>query len=206
MVEMVNGVYLSSVISVLGIVGNVLNMAVFVKFGLQSTINISFTMLAFSDLASMVTLLWYNVCGSPEFMTSGVPFIFAEVKHLTAGFPHACFSRVTSWVTVYITAERFLCVAFPLKIKRMITPRKAAGVIFVIYAVMILSLLPEYSTVYLTWMFYPSLNKTLLGLAFTNNREDFDGVSLLLYAAFMIASFFGITGFTIALLVVFKDQ
>ncbi|CAL1530411.1 unnamed protein product [Lymnaea stagnalis] len=163
-------------------------------------------MLAVSDLCSLVTYLMYGVCTNPLVVNSGAPVVFSEVKHLTSAFPHACFSRVTAWITAYITAERCACIAYPLKVKRMITSRRACVILVAIYAVMMLSLTPEYATVYVTWKFYPQLNRTLLGLAFGPDRYKFQGLSLLLYAIYMLVSFVAIVVFTAILLLEFNRK
>uniref|UniRef100_A0A2C9KHS2 Uncharacterized protein n=1 Tax=Biomphalaria glabrata TaxID=6526 RepID=A0A2C9KHS2_BIOGL len=127
--ELVNYVVFCNIFSVFGIFSNIINIIVFCRQGLDSTVNISFTGVAVSDLCSLVTLLWFNVCVNPLFVNSDVPMAPSEVQHLTGGFPHACFARITCWITVYITAERCLCIVSPLKIKRIITTKRATSII-----------------------------------------------------------------------------
>ncbi|CAL1530414.1 unnamed protein product [Lymnaea stagnalis] len=194
--ELINLVVLSSALALFGIATNIINVLVFYRQGLNTTVNISFTGLAVSDLCSLVTLLWFNICENPYFAKSDVPMAASEFQHLTGGFPHACFTRITSWITTYIAAERCLCMAFPLRIKEIISPRKATAVIVTIYLWMMISLLPEYITVYIDWKWYPEVNKTLLGLKFTTDRHRVDGLSFLLYAVYMIISFFSVVVLT----------
>ncbi|CAL1530413.1 unnamed protein product, partial [Lymnaea stagnalis] len=201
LIEIVNGVFLGSVIAIFGIVANSINIAVFYRQGLNTTINISFTMLAVSDLCSLVTYLMFNVCTNPLVVNSGAPVVFSEVKHLTSAFPHACFSRVTAWITAYITAERCACIAYPLKVKRMITLRRACVILVAIYAVMILSLTPEYATVYVTWKFYPQLNRTLLGTSISEDRNKVKKITFLLYPSYTLSAFIAVALFTSILLV-----
>ncbi|KAI8784858.1 fMet-Leu-Phe receptor [Biomphalaria glabrata] len=205
-VEIVLGVSVSTVIAVLGIVGNVINILVYCKQGLTSSVNISFTLLAVTDLGSLLTLLWWNVCGIPEMLSSGIPFSFSEVKHLSAGFPHACFSRVTSWIIVHVLLERCICVLSPFKVKTILTPARTAVVIALVYLVMILTLVPEYSSMYLSWKFYPQSNRTLLGLVLTSSWVRFKGVSLFLYGVYMLASFTAVPTLTCILVIVYTRQ
>ncbi|KAK0050320.1 G-protein coupled receptor [Biomphalaria pfeifferi] len=204
MFELVNLVVISSGIAVVGVVSNVINILVFYRQGLNSTVNISFTGLAVSDLCSLITLLCFNLFENPYFAKSGVPLLASEFQHLTCGFPHACFTRITSWITVYITAERCLCIALPLKVHRIITPRQTTLTIVIIYVWMIVSLLPEYVTVYIDWKFVAIFNKTVLGLAFTSDRPRVDGLSFMLYSIYMLVSFFAVVILTSVLFVKLK--
>ncbi|CAL1530415.1 unnamed protein product, partial [Lymnaea stagnalis] len=187
--EIVNLVVISTAIALAGIVANVINIIIFYRQGLRTTVNIGFTALAVSDLLSLVTHEWYFLCFNPLFVSSGLDIVPSEVQHLTAGFPHTCFKLTTAWIAVYITFERCLCITSPLKVKRILTPRRTKLVVWVIYCVMLLSLLPEYSTAYLDWKFYPDANRTLLGLAFTADRAKIEGVSFMLYGIYMLIAF-----------------
>lgn len=187
--ELVNYIFLGNFLAVFGIISNVINIAVFKKQGLHTSVNIGFTGLAVSDLCGLVALLWFNICVNPLFVRSDVRMMPSEVQHLTGGWPHGCFSKITGWITVYITAERCLCITMPLKVKAIITPKRTIFTIVIIYAVIIASLIPEYATAYLDWKWYPSTNRTLLGLVFTPERSKVEGLTFLLYAIYLLVSF-----------------
>ncbi|CAL1528438.1 unnamed protein product, partial [Lymnaea stagnalis] len=204
--ELVNYVFLCNLFCVFGIVSNIINIAVFYEQGLKNTMNISFTALTISDLCSLVTLLWFNVCLNPLLLHSDVPMMPSEVQHLTGGWPHACFAMVTAWATVYITAERCLCIIAPLRVKQLVTPRRAKAALGFIYFVMIVSLLPEYTTTYMEWKFYPDTNRTLLGLVFTPDRPSVEGLTFLLYAIYIMVSFIVVILLTALLVINLKQK
>ncbi|XP_059178440.1 neurotensin receptor type 2-like [Physella acuta] len=145
----VNFVALSSIVAVFGIVTNIINIVIFYRQGLaSSTVNISFSGLAVSDLCGLLILALHNLCFNPLFENAGLPVVTGEVQHLTGGLLHLCCTRITGWITVYITAERCLCIATPLKIKRILTPRRATFIIVFIYFITIMPLAPEYLILY----------------------------------------------------------
>ncbi|XP_059148110.1 probable G-protein coupled receptor 139 [Physella acuta] len=187
--EVVNLVFLSSLIALFGIVANIINIIIFYRQGYRSTVNISFTGLAVSDLCSLVVMQWYNLCFNPLFVNSGVPMIPAQVQHLTGGMPHLCFTRITGWITVYITAERCLCISSPLKIKRILTPKRSCLIIVTIYVTCFLTLVPEYMSTFIGWQFDPKTNTSLLSLIHASDSHGLDGVSFLLFGIYMILSF-----------------
>ncbi|CAL1530416.1 unnamed protein product, partial [Lymnaea stagnalis] len=187
--EIVNLEFLCIPIALFGIVSNIINITIFYKQGLRYTVNIGLTGLAISDLGSLVVIEWYNVCFNPFFAESGIPLVLFEFQHLTAGVPHLCFTRITGWITVYITAERCLCIVTPLRVKRLLTPARSALIICSIYAFTALTLLPEYMSMYIDWKFYPESNRTLLGLIQNSSKQNLNGLTSFLYGVYMLVVF-----------------
>uniref|UniRef100_A0A2C9KNU2 G-protein coupled receptors family 1 profile domain-containing protein n=1 Tax=Biomphalaria glabrata TaxID=6526 RepID=A0A2C9KNU2_BIOGL len=200
-IVIINHVVLSSAIGLFGLGANVINMCVFVKQGLNNSMNVSFFATAVSDLCSLATLLWLNVCLNPFIDNLELPVVFTEVQYLSAGWPHGCAARITSWITAYITAERCLSIVFPLKIKQMINAKRTTVIIIIIFVINTLSLVPEYATVYFDWNWYPTKNKTLLGLAFRANRPAAEGLVFTFHASLAIVSFVAVVVFTSALVI-----
>ncbi|CAL1534770.1 unnamed protein product, partial [Lymnaea stagnalis] len=188
-IEVINYVFLSSSLALFGIVGNIVTIAVLVRQGLDKTANITFMGLAVSDLCGLIALQWYILCFNPLFVNSGVPMVPSEVQHLTGGFVKACFTRITCWITVFITAERCLCVVTPFKAGRLITTRRVTFIVCSIYIIMMASLLPEYCTMYIGWKFYADKNQTLLGLVVRKENDQVSGLTFLLYAVYILVSF-----------------
>ncbi|KAI8784851.1 FMRFamide receptor [Biomphalaria glabrata] len=199
--EIVTLVFISSAIGLFGLCANIINVIVFVRQGLNNTVNIGFMGLAISDLLCLVTIEWYCISFNPLFIYSDVIFFPPDVQHLSAGVPHGCFARITAWVTAYITFERCLCITAPLKVKQILTPRRTLLILVAIYFVVMLPLLPEYATAYIGLKYFPFLNKTLYGLMFTPDRYKVDGLSFLLYAILMFVSFVAVIIFTTVLVV-----
>ncbi|KAI8784852.1 FMRFamide receptor [Biomphalaria glabrata] len=188
---------IANTVSALGIFGNIINIVVFFTQGLRTTVNISFFSLAISDLCNLITIAWFSICVNPYLNADPDLIIFPpEFQHLTAGFPHACFARITAWITVFMTVERCLCITFPFQIKEMITPKRTVITIICIYLFVIAAMIPEYLYVYIDWKVYPNLNKTLLGIVFITDRAYLEGLSFLLYSILMVSSFIAVVFFT----------
>lgn len=204
--QLVNYVIITGSISVFGVASNVINLLIFWRQGFTNSMNISFFSLSVSDLCSLVTLLWFNTCVNPLFVNSGVPMVTAEVQYLSAGIPHICFVRITGWITVFITAERCLCITTPLKIKQIITPKRTTVTVCAIYTITIASFIPEYQTSYLSWKFYPHRNKTMIALFFTSNRKSLEGLVYFFYSILGISAFTTVIVFTVVLIVALKKK
>lgn len=200
--DVVNLVCICCIIGTLGIIANCINMTVFYMQGLKNTVNMGFFGLAISDTICLLSLIWGAICMNPLFVISGIKWFPMEVMYLTVAWPHVCFSRITACITVYITAERYLSIAIPLKVKDIITPKTTAVVLCLIYLINLATLVPEYATSYLGWRFFPSRNETLIGILFTGSRKSVEGIVFVLHFTLGIVSFVGVVLFTT--LLVFK--
>ncbi|CAL1540867.1 unnamed protein product, partial [Lymnaea stagnalis] len=103
-----------------------------------------------------------------------------EIQSLTSGFPHVYFTRVSGWITAFVTLERCLSVATPLKVKTLVTRNLVIACNVSAYLTMTLCLLPVYYTSFYAWKFDSKFNKTLIGIVYTSNRQNVLSVSLLI--------------------------
>lgn len=200
--EVVNFVVICGIIGLFGITTNIVNILIFCSQGFNNTVNIGFLALAISDLCCLFTLEWISVCMNPFFVGSGIPWVVPEVMYLSGGWPHVCFSRITSYITLYITAERYLCVALPMKMKEMVTPRRTTLILILIFTANLATLIPEYTTSYFHWKTDPDgSNATAIGLVFTSSRKNLKGICFVIHSLLSTTSFFGVVVFTVVLVI-----
>lgn len=188
-ITLINYVFLCSSISLFGQVANAINMIIFHRQGLTTTINISFFALAVSDFCNLLFQQLSNVYVNPLFVQLDLPMVYSEVQFLTVRLARVLFSRVTFFITVYITAERCLCVVLPLHIKQIITPKKTVTILVAIYGAVTVSVLPVFCVTYLGWKFHPGRNKTLLGIVFRKYK------SIVIAAAYFYQAISGMLAF-----------
>ncbi|KAK6978870.1 tetratricopeptide repeat protein 19 mitochondrial [Biomphalaria glabrata] len=187
--EMIFFVFLSGIISFFGAIGNLMNIFILCKQGLKDSINISLLGLAMSDLGSVVTLVWMSICFNPFFRYSSIPFESVDIQYLSAGWPHVCFARITSWITAFITFERCLCVASPMRVRQIITPRRTTVVLIVIFLVMLGSVSPVYYAIHISSFFHASRNLSLEGLVYSLDGATVEYVSFSISVSAQLSSF-----------------
>ncbi|GFS05385.1 chemosensory receptor A [Elysia marginata] len=200
----VNYCIISTAINLGGTVANIINIVVFIKQGFADRMNISLMGLAISDLGCLLTLQWMNLCFNPLFRYSPeIPFDTFEVQYITGGWPHACFARTTGLITAYITAERCLCIAAPLKVKTILTHKRTTFVIVIIFVLMIGSTAPIYTANLLGPKFYPGdppvWNRTMVGLVFPENRDQVEQLTFAFNNVFGYIAILLVTTFTCVL-------
>ncbi|CAG5135630.1 unnamed protein product [Candidula unifasciata] len=203
---MINFACLCGLISFLGIIANIINLIIFYRQGLNTTINIGFFSLALSDLCSLVLQQVFNVFVNLRLSNSDVPVVFVEIQFLTATLSREMFTTITSLITVYITAERCLCIVFPLQVKQMISLRSTIVVMIVIFAVTLLSPIAIYSTSYLEWKFYPNINRSFLSMGYKDNFETCEVVSYFIHAIVGLVSYLAVVIFTLILIYKLQEK
>lgn len=121
------------------------------------------------------------------------PFYFClQLSVLTVSWPHATFTRIAGWITAFITLERCLCVALPLAIKRILTPRRNLVIVCCIYIGVIAGVMPNYYTTKHAWRYLPEKNKTLLGIVYSDDVHIVDSISLIINNVFSPLTSFAI--------------
>lgn len=187
------------VVCIFGVVTNILNIFIFNKQGVRNTVNISLLGLATSDLGSQITLLYINISFLPAFADQDLPFVKQDVMYIAA-WCHIMFTRISAWITAYITLERCLCVTAPLKVRNVFTPTRTILYLVFVYAIMLASVVPCFYTAHPSIVFDASRNKTLLGLSFPTDRNVIENITFITNNTIPAVAFFLVAACT-ALLV-----
>ncbi|CAG5121897.1 unnamed protein product [Candidula unifasciata] len=189
-VKLVFLVSLYPMVGVFGVGTNIVNVLVFCQHGIDDTVNVTLAALAMADIGSLFAIIFLGLCYNPLFFNLDVSFHSSEAAYLLAGMPRLCFSRIINLIVAFVTLEQCLCVRFPLRVKTMITPRRAVTVLVSIFTSMIASISPIYFSTNLAWKTYRNRgNKSLLGLDFSNNRREIDQWTFALGSVFGWFSF-----------------
>ncbi|KAI8798235.1 G-protein coupled receptor [Biomphalaria glabrata] len=170
-------VYIFPVVSVFGILANSMNMCIYYKHGMSESVNISFLTLAFTDLAGLVCCLWYGIGISPLLASrKDLGFDSMDVAFITGAFPRVSISKVTLWITVYISLERCYCIVAPLHVKTLITPRTTILILTVLYVIGVLIGFPVLyiGVLFLYWNTDSVHNRSFLAMGY---REDYFSVN-----------------------------
>ncbi|XP_012941320.1 adenosine receptor A1-like [Aplysia californica] len=183
-VQVVNGVVICGLLSLFGVVANIINIVAFAKQGFQDSINISLMGLAVADLCSLVAMMWMSICVNPLFYLSDLPFEPREVMHLTGATPRYLGAKISTFITAFITFERCLCIAAPLKVKTIITPARTKIIIISIYITMSILLIPFCLGNRLEWVFDFTMNATVLKTTFTAERELLEAITYVTQGVF----------------------
>ncbi|XP_059146733.1 uncharacterized protein LOC131934666 [Physella acuta] len=179
-VMFVNYGVIVGVISSTGVIFNLVNIAVFLKQGFRDPINISLVGLAVADTGGLVCLIWMSLCYNPLVVDSLERLDLVGIQHITAGWPHVCFTRITGWLTVFITFERYLCIAFPLKVKAILTPRRTVIVVVLTFSTILASAVPVYVAIHIDAVFNFKANQTTFTIVYIHGGQNLENASMFL--------------------------
>lgn len=194
-----NVVFLCTFVGLLGIITNLINLFIFYIQGLKSSMNITFFAMAISDLCGLLSQELYNIFFNPLFEAADLPLVPSEFQYMIAGIPRVAFSKITCLITVYATLERCLCIAFPLHVKRMITPRRTSLVMLCLYILTFASFSPLYFKTSINWKFNSNRNKTLLGLVFAIGSQKLTDIVYVFQTCLGLSSFVAVIVLTTVL-------
>ncbi|KAK0048630.1 short-wave-sensitive opsin 1 [Biomphalaria pfeifferi] len=190
----------------IGIVANVINLSVFWEMGCHDSAGVTLISLTLSDLVSLLILFWMGMCYNPLFTYSDVSFDTQSVVYLSGGWLKIYISRVTSWITAFLSLERCLCIAMPLRVRRALTKSRSVYINAGIFVVIFCMLPPIYSTTWLDWQWFPDRNRTLLGLDFSSDRDHVYDTVALVNVVLTYVSFFIILACTLLLVATLNKQ
>ncbi|KAK6976088.1 G-protein coupled receptor [Biomphalaria glabrata] len=202
-------VIVSPIITIAGIVTNVINIVVYSKHAVRESINVTFLTLAITDLAGLVCCVWYGIGVNPLLSSrTDLSFNSVEVTYLTGAYPRILFTKMTCWITVYVSLERCYCIVVPLHVKTMITPRRTAWTLAGLYAVGIITSFPVFysGSLFLEWKTDPLSNRTVLGMGMSTYYAEVATVSVVSVASLFLTSFVIIILTTVVLAAVLNKK
>ncbi|XP_055878115.1 neuropeptides capa receptor-like [Biomphalaria glabrata] len=162
----------TTLVVMLDLMSNMINILVFAAQGLETSVNISLFTISLMDLVRIVFLLISIFYLKPFADFMEVPESLFEVFYVTVASPLGSAIRITLHITVYIAIERCLCVVFPIKIKRIITRKTTVCIILAIIGLNGVTLYPIYSVYSLSWDFYFLRNSSGDGSDFLKNWSE----------------------------------
>ncbi|GFS13199.1 chemosensory receptor B [Elysia marginata] len=109
-------------------------------------------------------------------------------------------ARSGSLITAFITFERCMCIAMPLKVKSIITPKRTIIVIASIFGIMVISVIPIYYGMQIGPTFLEDRNKTLLAIVYAKGGHQIESVAFAVGVGAQIGSFILVVIFTVILI------
>ncbi|CAG5129772.1 unnamed protein product [Candidula unifasciata] len=151
-----------SVISLFGIITNILNIVVYLKQGIKDSATVQFLSLSTSDCLFSVLVFMSSlgvlVSRIETFRTilDPVSFTYSIVPVREKAY------SVSISIIVLMSLERCFCVAYPFTVKLIFTKSRSILIIICIAAIFVASLIPEYLTKGLAWTYDKRSNRSRL--------------------------------------------
>ncbi|XP_005095699.1 uncharacterized protein LOC101864134 [Aplysia californica] len=205
-IETIFLVVLSSCVCLFGLFSNLVNLVIFWKHGFRESITVGLMGLAVSDTCTILCGAVLAVCFNPLIPFSEIGVNIRAVQNLVGSRPRVCFARATALITMYITLERCLCVALPLRVKTILTPARTLAVVVSIFASVLLIYSPIWAAYRLEWTFSPSQNASELTLVSAPNAEELEGFSFVITVCVQLTCFTVLVTLTSVLVILLKRR
>ncbi|CAG5129774.1 unnamed protein product [Candidula unifasciata] len=151
-----------TLVSLFGIVANMISVVVYVKQGVNDSATVQFLSLSASDcvfsvLAAMSSVSVFFGRVRP-YLTPVDPVSFSYCVAITREKAYS-----TSVIIIFMMSiERCFCVAFPFTVKRIFSKSRSVKAIVCVFSIFVVFLIPEYLTIGLVWTYDNKANSTRL--------------------------------------------
>ncbi|GFO49119.1 thyrotropin-releasing hormone receptor [Plakobranchus ocellatus] len=167
-IENLVDVFLISLLALLGIVTNILDLAVFTRQGFRDSVNISLAAIAVWDLIKCVCGITIRIYGPLGWHSRAYRYTW---KSLTT--PTLVFANYVSYVlAAYVSFERCLCVTIPFKVKSIVTPKLTFIMMIIISVVVIASFGVIFFIYDITWVYSTHFNATVAVFQFNSFHKN----------------------------------
>ncbi|CAG5132744.1 unnamed protein product [Candidula unifasciata] len=167
-------IVLTSVISSLGVIANILNMIVYWKQGTKDNVNVTFMALSLWDFGVCFLSVLASACFVLEIYFPSPNIDYMSILYVYIAYARGLMYVLSTIVTVYLSIERCVCIILPFRIKEIFPKSRVvlANVMFVFFGVAFIG--PAWATQGVQWEFNLRHNMTRLTLWLSVNRRDID--------------------------------
>ncbi|CAL1543184.1 unnamed protein product, partial [Lymnaea stagnalis] len=192
-------VYISGLVAFLAIVSNVINAVVFVKLGFSDTTNIALLGLAVADIGVSLPVSGYSLINSPTISSLLGQSLREAIIYVVQGPAHVLFCRIAGLLTAFLALERFVCVAWPLRVKTLVTPHLTVCFVIGTFVIMTLCNVPSSLANQIGLRFEPFLNETGYGILFHPYGDQLQDITITIQVLTQVMSFTVVTVSTLGL-------
>ncbi|CAL1543185.1 unnamed protein product, partial [Lymnaea stagnalis] len=192
-------VYISGLVAFLGIVSNVINAVVFVRLGFSDTTNISLLGLALADIGVSLPVAGFSVVNTPAIASLLGQSLREAIIYAVEGPAHVLFCRIAGLLTAFLALERFVCVAWPLRVKTLVTPQLTVCFVIGTFVIMTSCNVPSILANQIGLRFDPFLNETGYGILFHPFGDQLQDITITIQVLTQVMSFTVVTVSTLGL-------
>ncbi|CAG5136283.1 unnamed protein product [Candidula unifasciata] len=160
-VEICVDLTLGFLISLVGVVTNILVIAVFAKQKFKDSVAVSMTTIAVWDFIKCFGCALQRLSGPISLYDSAVAESWANISVVALSYLTCFVTYVSIVLAAYVAVERCLCVSIPFKVKWFITPRSSFIICFIISLVVFGWFSVMYGIYDILWVYSHNYNKTI---------------------------------------------
>uniref|UniRef100_A0A2C9LZ44 G-protein coupled receptors family 1 profile domain-containing protein n=1 Tax=Biomphalaria glabrata TaxID=6526 RepID=A0A2C9LZ44_BIOGL len=169
-------------VSVCGLLTNILNVLVLSKYGLHETTSLLLFSLSVSNLFSSLAQLFQRLHSFVALFDPLFAMSLETISVIYLGSIAGYFASISNLHTTIIAVERLVAVCFPLKMSWVFTPYRVKLLLAFVYFYVAVLLMPSWFLYEPSWTFDPSTNKTIVAMKSTTFfKKNFVSITQYLY-------------------------
>ncbi|KAK3733339.1 hypothetical protein RRG08_037131 [Elysia crispata] len=167
-IENLIDVFVISLLALLGIVTNILDLAVFYRQGFKDSVNISLAAIAVWDLIKCCCGIAIRVYGPLGWHSRAYRYTWKSLTTPTLVYLQVFANYVSYVLAAYVSFERCLCVTIPFKVKSIVTPQLTFIMMIVISVLVIASFGVIFFIYDIGWVYSSYFNATVAVFEFNS--------------------------------------
>ncbi|GFO41490.1 chemosensory receptor b [Plakobranchus ocellatus] len=170
----INYVVLCNAITCFGLLANALSIHVYWKIGFSDSITVLFFSLSISDLCILLMTVMVANFHIPRLVVlSHYTTFLRDVGYYFCGLLRLSFSRISMWITAFISFEKCMCILIPHKAKLVFTPKKSFVAVSFISVLTLITSAPSFASLQIKTSVDTTTNATFSNLVF---KESFSSM------------------------------
>ncbi|RUS85976.1 hypothetical protein EGW08_006246 [Elysia chlorotica] len=171
-IENLIDVFVISLLALLGIVTNILDLAVFYRQGFKDSVNISLAAIAVWDLIKCVCGIAIRVYGPLGWHSRAYRYTWKSLTTPTLVYLQVFANYVSYVLAAYVSFERCLCVTIPFKVKSIVTP-KLTFIMMILISVLVIASFGVIFFIYdISWVYSSHFNATVAVFEFNSFHRN----------------------------------
>ncbi|GFO41446.1 chemosensory receptor c [Plakobranchus ocellatus] len=163
----INYIVLCNAIACFGLLANALNIHVYWKIGFSDSITVLLLSLSISDLCMLLMTVMVANFHIPRLVVlSHYTTFLRAVAYYFCGLLRLSISRISLWITAFISFEKCMCILIPFKAKLVFTPKKSVAAVIFISVLTLITTAPSFVPFQIKTFVDTTTNATFSNLVF----------------------------------------
>ncbi|KAH9493217.1 hypothetical protein Btru_020916 [Bulinus truncatus] len=150
--ELVFGITLLGLVSLAGVVSNLINMVIFVKLELKDSMSVGLFALSLTDFGTAALELAISLSTLTAVCFPVGTVDLWSLSYIAFGWAMCAGYLISCWITTILSVEKCLCVVSPFRVRQIFTRARCVCLIIAVYLIHIISFAMIYNYEHMGWV------------------------------------------------------
>ncbi|KAH9495560.1 hypothetical protein Btru_013597, partial [Bulinus truncatus] len=151
-------IFVLGLISIIGVVSNILNMIIFIRQGLKDSMTVELFGLAFTDFSVSVVELAITCTSAASVLCPWSPVDLWSLAYVSFAWAVNAEYSTSCCITTVVSVERCISVVWPFKVRRIFSRARSVLVIVLLYGLHVVLFVPAFVIEKMDWILLDPAN------------------------------------------------